>query len=715
MLRPCVLLLPAALAWAAPLAGQRVPEADSLLARHDTSGAIVALERLIRRDFRNAELHYRTGLLYMSRHVPGEELSPNRRKAEEHFRYATRFVRDSAKYWIALADLFRGEDIGTTRIQVRGLLDRARRAAEASGDDGLLADAAYRQARADWNTYAYYGRRFRNMETSVTISPPSRDEGWTVIEQYYRERLVPIPNAGAEYLDAAEEGLRTVLRASPLHLDAAGLLAILFGERNRWDEAAALTRRLIREAPDSGRAWALHGLAMARTNRWPEASAAFVTAFGRMSPEEQAPFRNLGQIMRRADEIRFSGIAGGERDGFDSLYWRVAQPLALAQTNEVQAEFYARIVYAEHRWSDPWRGYRGVETDMGVVFVRYGPPDFATSTSWLYVKPRFLFHFYLMPGYSRAHFAGDTEWQLSQAQEESPARFDNIPIMRTLDTILVQAARFRGRGDSLAVLVMGAIPLRRMTDSVALRDMPLITGALVADPMGRELARDRQPTTVTGTEAGELQYRSFRLHLAPGDYLLRVEAHLPAIDRGARGMQSLPVPAIGRAGLALSDVLVAERVVPRDSTARRWDDFLIEPNAARFEPGEPVGLLWEIYQLTPDSTGATRYDVSLVITVEAIDRSRASWFARLLGDVGDRMGVTAVDDDRVSLTYRREHPVSAAEQVEHLIVELRDAPMGRYRLEVVVTDLVSGQSAAATRTFAIGADPVARGPASTRW
>jgi len=122
-----------------------------------------------------------------------------------------------------------------------------------------------------------------------------------------------------------------------------------------------------------------------------------------------------------------------------------------------------------------------------------------------------------------------------------------------------------------------------------------------------------------------------------------------------------------------------------------------------------VGLLWEIYNLTPDSTGATRYEVGLWITVEAIDRTNAGWFAALLGSLGDRMGLTAVHDDRVSLTYRREHAASAAgAQAEHLMVELRDAPKGRYLLEVVVQDLIAGQQARTTRTFTIGTEPVTR-------
>jgi hypothetical protein len=101
--------------------------------------------------------------------------------------------------------------------------------------------------------------------------------------------------------------------------------------------------------------------------------------------------------------------------------------------------------------------------------------------------------------------------------------------------------------------------------------------------------------------------------------------------------------------------------------------------------------------------------VALWITVEAIDRSTAGWFAALLGGLGDQMGLTAVHDDRVSLNYRREHPASpASAQAEHLMVELRDAPTGRYLLEVVVRDLVTGQHATTTRTFTIGTEPVTR-------
>jgi GWxTD domain-containing protein len=704
--------LPLALAaglWAAPLAAQGGRAVDSLLALRDTTGALLALEQHLKQNVRDTEAHYRAGQLYMSRHVVGSELSPNRRKAEEHFRYATRFAPDSAKYWLALADLFRTEDIVTTRAQVRGLLERARKAAEASGASAELAAAMYRQARADWARYEFLGHRYRTVDPSRALVHPGIDATWKEVEQHFQQTIVPIPGSGAEELGRVEEALWAVLRAEPLNVDAAGLLLVALGELDRWEEGAALTRRMVRAAPDSGRVWALHGLALARTHRWREALAAFDTGLARMPEAERALFGDLGRIMRAADRLQVARLPAAERGRLDTLYWSIAQPLALAQTNEIRTEFYARIVYATHRWSDPWRGYRGVETDMGTVFVAYGPPDVWTSDAWLYVPARMLFTFSLQRGFSRARFGGNSRETLRAAQVRSPARFDNIPLVRSLDTILVQTARFRAAADSTAVVVMGAIPLQRMTDSAAVRDLALVSGALVTDGRGREIQRDRRDETVRGASAEELQYRTWRLTLRPGDYLLRVEAHLPTLERGARSMGTFDVRPLPRDRLALSDLLVTQQITPRDSGATRWSQFLFAPNAGRFAPGDPVGILWEIYNLTPDSTGFTRYEVGLWLSVEAIDRSGAGWFPTVLGAIADKMGLTAVYDDRVSIGYTQEQPATPdSARAEHLVVDLRDAPKGRLRVDVVIRDLVTGQEATASRTITIGDEPVRR-------
>jgi hypothetical protein len=84
--------------------------------------------------------------------------------------------------------------------------------------------------------------------------------------------------------------------------------------------------------------------------------------------------------------------------------------------------------------------------------------------------------------------------------------------------------------------------------------------------------------------------------------------------------------------------------------------------------------------------------------------------AEIIGGVGDALGLSALYDDRVSLGYAQERPATPdAARAEHLVVHLRGAPDGRYRIEIIVRDRLTGQEASASRTVTIGGDPVRRG------
>jgi GWxTD domain-containing protein len=707
-------LLP--LMLATTLSAQTVEAARRTAAAGDTVHALALLDTILRRERRNAEAHYVAGQLQLARHVSGAAVSAPRRKAEEHFRYATRFAPDSAKYWIALADLFRSDNLATVRIQVPGLVERALAAAEKSGDSVLQADVAYRAARVWWERYEHFGRRYAPASAGSPLVMPTTFSEWKYWEEFIERGVRPIPTSG-EDRDNATAALWTAMDRQPGHVAAAGLLAVALGEADRWEEAAQAARRLVRQVPDSGRAWAILGLALARTDRWTEAAAAFDAALRHMTPSEGEPYRDLGQIMRRADRLRWEQDGGTTQVQFDSLYWKVAQPLDIAGANELQAEFYARIAYADHRWTDPLRGYRGWEVDAGAVYVRFGPPDVwmvfdRSLIVWVYPYSRFRFAFYLQPGFAHARFADESREALRVAQEASPARFDNVAIHRTLDTILVQAAQFRGRPDTTDVAVFGAIPLGRILAAVPIADFALRSGAMVTDDAAREVRRDRREETVRRAADTDVQHRSWRLSVPAGGYLLRVEAYVPALNRGARSLEPLAVRPFPHGALRLSGLLAADRVQARDSTASRWSDFLIAPNGGRFDPGDPVALLWEIYDLAPDAAGQVRYGVELRVTVEALERR--SFVARIIGGVSDATGLSAVGDDRIALAWERQGAAGReGALVEHVTVDLRDAPEGRYTVSVTVTDRATGGSASTERVLLINRDPPARVPPIT--
>jgi GWxTD domain-containing protein len=706
-----------ALALPAGLAAQTAEEAGNRLTAGDTAGAIAVYDAMLQRKFNDAETHYRVAVLHLTRlDSPAGSVSDHR-EAEEHLRFALRFARRNPTYQGAIVEVLRMKDW-------TALAKRARERVPRFGSSANAADEAYQRARGLWTTASAFGVEYVHREWGKLTTFPRghADAGlaeflaWQELQSLVADRLIPRLHPGAaERLSAAEAALRDALNIEPLHLEAAGLLLVVLGASDRWEDGAGVTGRLVQLAPDSARAWALHGLALARTHRWRDAGGAFDSALGRMTESQRAPFRDLRRIMSRTEQARYERLSRVERRQYDSLYWQGAEPLALSESNEAQTEFYARVVYAQCAWGFRRRGVEGLETAMGLLFVRYGPPDLAPRGAWIYLKPELAFPVGPWAGLGRGREAIDDWEPFRVARFNHPVRLDNVPLVRTLDTILVQTARFRGVGDSVALLVVGAIPLRRMADSVAVRDLPLQSGAVVTDAAGREVRRDRVAEAVTGVEARELQYRSWRLTVVPGTYTLRVEAHLPTLDRGARGLEGLAVAPLGGPGLALSDLLVAQRVAPRESSATRWSEYFIEPNAGRFEPGEPVGLLWEMYNLAADSAGTTHYEVGLWITVEALDRTEARILgsralAAIVGGVGDALGLTAVYDDRVSLGYQQQQPAApGGARAEHLMVELRDAPKGRYLIEIIVRDLVTGQEATTSRTITIGAEPVRRG------
>ena len=729
MLKPFpVALALLVLGGAVPAAAQDAPCGTAEITARDTAGAIAACERVAAADSGQAEARYRAGRWYLARFLAGEAVG-DREKAFTLFDQATALRPDSGKYWLALAEVHRTFGDVFRRMQVGGLVDRAVRTAREHGS-GELAEIEFRAGVIAWERYEELAHRYLFVGQAIAVDPYQLLNQWRDVETFFQIQVKPDPgDPGGDDRRAAEERLRAALVAQPRHVAAAGLLTVLLGEERRWAEAATVGRTLVRAAPDSGRAWAVLGAAQAREGRWNEAQAAFDTALARMSAAEAAPYRNLGLILKAMDQVRFQSMSPAQRAQLDAVYWAVSQPLFLSAVNEPRVEFFTRLTYVIHRWSDPFRGQPGYESDRGAVYLRYGPPDIwatfergrvsgldaasvleneRTAIVWVYQASQLRFMFSLTPGFGRTTFAGDFRSFYDEARGLFPVRFDNVPAVAEMDTILVQFAQFRGEGgESTELGIYSFMPIGRMVRGATVRELELVSAAIVRDGRMRDVQRDRRQETVRADDSLLIEQRSFRFEMQPAEYLLRLEARLPALERAARSTSQLAIRSYGPDSLMLSDVLVAERVAPRDSTFDRWRDFLLIPSVGRFMPDAPVGLLWEIYNLTPDSTGTARYTVDVRITVQNIERK--GFAARILGGIGDAMGLTARGDEAVALTYDRSATVRpGGTQVEYLSVQLEDAPKAEYAISLTVTDRISGATREALRRIVVTDTPFGR-------
>jgi len=218
-------------------------------------------------------------------------------------------------------------------------------------------------------------------------------------------------------------------------------------------------------------------------------------------------------------------------------------------------------------------------------------------------------------------------------------------------------------------------------------EMPFQAAAIVKDGLLRDVVRNRQDGTVTGGDSLQIEHRMWRLPLRPAPYYLRVENRLPSLDRGARSSNAIQIYPFGTDSLTMSDVVVAENVSPKDSAPQRWSDFFVQPSAGRLLPGAPIALLWEVYNLTPDSTGTARYHVELRIDVKEVERR--GFFAKILGGVRDAVGMSARGDDQVALAFDRQAKATpGGTYVDYLKVDLQNAPEATYGIHLTITDQV---------------------------
>jgi GWxTD domain-containing protein len=720
------IMLLGALACPITLRAQSVAVGDSILAYGDTTAAIAAYELAVKKNLHDTEAHYKAGMLRMTRFSTKTNLSEDRRKAEEHFQYAARFASDSAKYWLALAEAFRTESGVTVRLQVANLVGKALDAAHKFGS-AVTAAVEYRAGVIYWERYEPLAHRYMfwgdaRTGTQLGVSQEELYADWNYAERFVEQQVKPDPgDAGAADRISTEDHLRAALIANPRHIRAAGLLTVLMGENERWPEALDVTRRLVRAAPDSGRAWALWGMALTRANRWAEAQRTFDSALAHMTPKQRAPYDNLLLLLGADGRQQYQAFDSLSKSSFNSMYWAVAQPLFLTERNEVRTEFYTRLTYVAHRWGDPLRGYEGYESDRGVVYLRYGPPDVwaslgtesgadmgANGILWLYRPTKMRFLFAVTPGYAKATFSGDFREFYREASNARPVRYDNVGAVRNLDTVDVQVAQFRpdtGRRTDIAVFAF--MPVGRMARSAARLQLELQTAAIVKDSRMRDVVRERQDARVQGGDSLQVERHTWRLSLAPQEYLLHVEARLPVLERAARSAGALNVRSFAGDTLMMSDVIMAGRLSPKDSAATRWSDFFLEPSSGRFDPQQPVSLLWEIYNLVPDSSGIARYRVELRVTVKEVERHGFS--AQLLGVLGDATGLSARGDDAVSLGYNRQvRTTRGGRQIEYLTLNLQNAPNANYEVKVQITDQLTGRITFESRRLTVTPTPLTR-------
>ncbi|MHB0962876.1 MAG: tetratricopeptide repeat protein [Gemmatimonadaceae bacterium] len=501
------------------------------------------------------------------------------------------------------------------------------------------------------------------------------------------------PPPGVAAYDDALEYFETATRAAPtLPLPWRHRMAAL-ADRQRWEELHVVARERLAVAPWDPDAWLALGLAQHRSDQL-GAMASFDSAFAQMTATTRARLDRVERIMRPKAVKALDALSPAERARTMQFAWTAADPLWSVPGNEVRAEYLARVAFAELRYTDEEKGTHGVDTFAGDLHVRYGfprvtanwscagsmaeadTPDSAHQTClfWWYA-PRLQFLVHYMPIFNRFRAGFDDVAINEEVQSEAPATWAGAPGIPAIDSIPLRVARFRPDGTQPSVFVSGVVPLQKMRVEGVRTPPPLARIWMFADGADA-VARD-------STRPGDDGRAAWKLRAPAGDLYARAEAMVEG-GGAARGTTFAPNISTSNA-LALSDIVVAAGVADGAAPARRWHELAILPAPDTLPRARGIALAWEVYNLSARN-GAQHYSVRLVL-----EKASKSVAGRIVAQIGGLVGVQR-GNDRVTLTFERD---AAARDVtvEHVALSLREAPTGRYRLSVEITDIASGARA----------------------
>ncbi len=562
----------------------------------------------------------------------------------------------------------------------------------------------------------------------LTQYDASRAEGFVEIgivnaQRYlfYRdERPDRLRRRAIRAYENAVEALENVIESDPTHILAYGELIKLYLRGRLYQKALELSGSMRTYLPRLAESWLMRGMILLMSGSPEEAGRQFQRALAIMSVEERPRFETTDILAPRKDPEAEQSESEEYRDAF----WRKRDVRRLTATNERLTSHYARITYADlfyPKWrshmTDPWI------VTPGDVIVRYGIPSSeshadAPGVTWTvegrgWLRPTAWTPAKLFLVIAGKRYVFEDEFQnedyvvptVMQEVTYSPSgnRIKDDPITLVRDEFFETpdkpdppekatfpmpylVSRFRNSSGASDVVVGFGIPVKPTLEK---EDVPLAvtTGVFLVDEEGRNAGASIVPhssldrTRIWSMDSLQVWTDAVTFTTDPGQFTVQVEAeseHLVSYSSSPLFVDSTVT------GFGVSDPLLALVVEeypgepdPGEIVRNR---FRIRPAGARlFSHAAPVYLYFEAYDLTPDATGLSTYQVTVVL--EQVDESTG--FPGRLFDIFNR-----TEPLQVALSFTTQ--ITATNDAQYVTLDLSDHEPGSYRIALRLRDETTG-------------------------
>lgn len=379
----------------------------------------------------------------------------------------------------------------------------------------------------------------------------------------------------------------------------------------------------------------------------------------------------------------------------------------------------------------------GEFNDKGLVYLRYGEPDETARTpnrrisneSWLYHarfdRDKLIFHFMMDenlgidnnwrltaslpdPEFARDRLGWDAkidrmalttrqqDFQTAQYRAEDESRIQMFDAMQsdyhtwqeqfTDLSVLYAISTFRGFGRKVSVALHVAIPLHELlpADDGASLQALFEHGAGLYDKMWQQVVRDYARVQLQPGESPQVHH-GFFIHeyeflVEVGTFNIAFFARDHNHDKVGVLKGTINIPEYAPGPVDMSDILLAYDIYPDDGKSQfRKGEFAFIPNPARtYTLSEPIYLYYEVYNLSRDNDGETRFDIE--VSLKQVQEKKGG-LAGLLPSGEKRK-------KRVSLRETRTGGVNPT-SVDYTSIDVSRLQEGEYELAVRITDNIA--------------------------
>ncbi|MBN1350081.1 GWxTD domain-containing protein [candidate division KSB1 bacterium] len=563
-----------------------------------------------------------------------------------------------------------------------------------------------------------------------------------------------LAKAGKKNLEKAETEFQTLINQLPDYKDTLYQLARVYQEMQDFDRAIDIYRRLSISRRDEARALIRLSEIFLELGINDAACRTYFRGIAKLTDEDmlQAMYLDIELLLTNEEREFYQALSLQKKGFFFKKFWKSRDPTPGTVINERLIEHFQRVKFAREnfRYTAP-----PFYDDRGKIYIKYGPPtdrfvsaltrvQAKENESWSYVKinDKLVFDFVAdggvfrlvqdlrqaaLPGmgyngeiylaqqlYSERAHVNNVYAILSTSLDEAKLnsfQMNQIEVMGKIPPevyqydykakplpIVYNSAQFKGQNDSTEIDFYFSLPASLLSYSEKKNEITasyLEYTFFINDSLYNDILTQKQAVNLVKAPLPEGENGNFILEqnfvLYEGDYHLSLQLESHESNRMGLFRIDLPVRRFDNDRLAVSDLKLADNISPgTTNSGRNWRQSLkMTPHPFKSVlRDKPIYLYYEVYNLKLDANGQTTYRIEYRAKTL---KETTSFFGKTFQSFASLFGSKQTKE----LTSIYERTSNERNINEYLAFDFSNLPLGETRIEVVITDLQSNETASA--------------------